>query len=214
MSRQPFDDGAKPTSLMCLLFRRGDRSRGGELRCNPVVGWSDSFAQHDPRLPLQHRAQPRIVTVATAYALRFGEVVRQRDLLPGCFDYDFGELVDTDQFVGAEIERLFVIGPHDAMNALDAVIDIHERTGLLAVAPYLDLAGIRSVCDFAAHPRRRLFTATVIGAERTIDVVETNHAGREAIIFHEILAEFLRIELLEAIAFLRLCRECVLLAQR
>src|SRR6202000_518845 len=145
MSHQPFDDGAEPTSRMCFLFCRDDRGRGGKLRGDPVVGWNDSFPQHDPRLPLQHRAQPRIVTVPAADALRLGKVVRQRDLLPGCSDHDFGKLVDSDQFVGAEIERLFVLRPHDAMDALDAVVDIHERTGLLAVAPYVDLAGIRSV---------------------------------------------------------------------
>src|ERR1700742_2678547 len=65
-----------------------------------------------------------------------------------------------------------------------------------------------------AHRRRRLFTTAIVGAERAVDVVEANHARGKTMIFHVILAEFLRVELLESITFFRLCGKRILLAQR
>src|SRR5258706_8017648 len=220
MNHHPFDDWTK--GLLASLFRRDsraghtlfDRGCGRRLLRDPVVGRNNSLAQCHLRLPLQHRAQPRIVTVATAHSLRLGEIVHERDLLLRYPDHDFGKLVNADQFIRAEVERLSMIRSHDAMNALDAVVDIHERAGLLAIAPYFDLAWIWGECDLAAHRRRRLFTAAVIGAQRAIYVVEAHDARGEAVVFHIILAEFLRVELLEAITFFRLRRKRVLLAQR
>src|SRR5882757_1343989 len=184
------------------------------MRSDPEVGRRNSLAQCHLRLPLQHRAQPRIVTIPAAHALRLGEIVHERDLLLRYPDHYFGKLINSDQLIRAEVERLSIIRSHDAMNALDAIIDIHERAGLLAIPPYLDLAGVWSACDLAAHRRRRLFTAAVIGAQRAIYVVEAHNARGETVVFHIILAEFLRVELLEAITFFRLRGKRVLLAQR
>ena len=58
---------------------------------------------------------------------------------------DIGQLVDSDHPVLAKIERFVVIRMHQAVPALNAIIDIAERAGLLAVAPNLDLAGSLSI---------------------------------------------------------------------
>ena len=41
-----------------------------------------------------------------------------------------------------EVQRLAVVGVHQAVDAFDAVVDVAERARLLAVAPDLDLAAV------------------------------------------------------------------------
>ena len=69
---------------------------------------------------------------------------------------------------------------HDLADALDAVVDVHEAAGLLAVAPDLDLvlAGLLGVNHLAADRGRRLFAAAVPGAVRAVDIVEAGDARR------------------------------------
>src|SRR5262249_53890586 len=89
-----------------------------------------------------------------------------------------------------------------------------ERAGLLSISPDLYLVGINSVRDLAAHRRRRLLAAAIVGAQRAVHIVETYDTRRQTIILRVVLAELLRIELLEAVTFFRLRGKRVLLAQR
>ena len=70
----------------------------------------------------------------------------------------------------------WIVGPHQPVDALDAVVDVAERARLLAVAPDLDLdvAGQLRDGHLAADRRRRLLAAAVPGAERPEDVVEAD----------------------------------------
>ena len=93
---------------------------------------------------------------------------------------------------------------HDRLDALEAVVDVHEAAGLLAVAPDLDLvlAGSLGLDDLAADGGRRLLAAAVPGAVRAVDVVEAGHARLEAEVLAEVAAHALGEELLPAVAVL------------
>ena len=77
-----------------------------------------------------------------------------------------------------------------SLNALHAVVDIHEAAGLVAGAPDLDfvLAAELGLDHLAANGRRGLFAAAIPGAVRTIDVVEAGHACAETEILPEVAA--------------------------
>src|SRR5262249_17864254 len=155
-------------------------------------------------LPLQYLPQSRIIAVPATYSLRLGKIVHECNLLFRYPDHDLGELINRHQLICAEVERHPVVGTHDAMDALHAIVDIHERAGLLSISPDLYLVGISSVRDLAAHRRRRLLAAAIVGAQRAVHIVETYDTRRQTIILRVVLAELLRIELLEAVTFFRL----------
>ena len=111
-----------------------------------------------------------------------------------------------DQLVAAEVERLDDVAVGDQPDrALDAVVDVHEAAGLLAVAPDLDLvlAGQLGGDDLAADRGRRLLAAAVPGAVRAVDVVVARDAGGEAEVLAEVAAHALAEQLLPAVAVLR-----------
>src|SRR5437016_1594006 len=107
-----------------------------------------------------------------------------------------------------------VIACHDTQESFNAIIHMHERTRLLAVAPNLDLARIVSKSYLAADGRWCFFLAAVIGAERTVDIVETRDAGLELIVLPVVAAELFGIQLFPTIARLGLSRKSILFAQR
>src|SRR5690606_29900380 len=89
-----------------------------------------------------------------------------------------------------------------------------EGAGLLTIAPDLDLVAVLGQGDLAAERRRGLLLAPLVGAERTVDVVEPHHAGLHAVVLGVVLAELFGEELLPAVALLRRRRVGVLLTQR
>src|SRR5918996_2555821 len=91
------------------------------------------------------------------------------------------------------VQRLAVARVHDPEEALHAVVDVHEGPRLLAVSPHLDLAAVGDEGDLAANGCRGLFSAALIGAERTVDVVEPSDAGLDLPLFYIVLAQLLRI---------------------
>ena len=147
------------------------------LLLDPAVGLADAFLERDPRLLTEHSAQPRVVGVASAHALRAGDVpLAQRDA--GDLADDVGELVDRDQPILSEIQRLAVVGRHQPLDPFEAVADIAERSRLLAVAPDIDLAlaGELRRRHLVAHRGRRLLAPPVPRPERPVDVVEADDA--------------------------------------
>ena len=74
--------------------------------------------------------------------------------------------------------------------AVDAVVDVHERARLLAVAPDLDLVLARQLGGdhLAADRGRRLLAAAVVGAVRPVDVVVARDPGRDAVVLAEVAA--------------------------
>ena len=93
---------------------------------------------------------------------------------------------------------------HDAVDAVEAVVDVAERAGLLAVAPDLDahVAAVLGLEDLAAHRGGRLLATAEPGAVGTVDVVEAGDVGLQAALRPVLLAEHLADELLPAVAAL------------
>ena len=50
------------------------------------------------------------------------------------------QIIDRDQFTGTQVDGCSdqVIAVHDHVDAFDAVVDVHETAGLVAVAPNVD----------------------------------------------------------------------------
>src|SRR4051794_36984321 len=89
------------------------------------------------------------------------------------------QLVDRDQPISAQVERLRVVAAHQSMQPLDAVVDVAVRAGLPPVAPDLDLVSVAGQCDLAADRRRRLLATAVVRAQLAIDVVEADDSRLE-----------------------------------
>src|SRR5688572_20522702 len=106
---------------------------------DPTVGSSETFLERDLRLPGEHLTQAGVVAVAAADALRRRQIVPSPDLFPGDAGHHIHQLIDADQAVLAEIQRLPKVRLHQAIDALDAIVDIAVGASLLAVTPHLDL---------------------------------------------------------------------------
>ena len=103
-----------------------------------------------------------------------------------------------------------------ADRAVGAVVDIHERAGLLAVAPDLDLVLARHLGGdhLAADRGRRLLAAAVVGALGAVDVVVAGDPGGDAVVFTIVAGHPLAEQLLPAVAVLRHRRVGVLFLER
>ena len=103
--------------------------------------------------------------------------------------------------MGVAIELVAV---RDHVNALHAIVNIHEAAGLVAVAPDEDVlfAGVHGFDDLAAERRGRLFASAVPGAVRPIDVVEAGDEGFHAAFHPVFLAKHLAHQLFPAVTAL------------
>ena len=176
------------------------------LFLDPRVGFRQALVQGCGRLPVENFLDEGVVGVAAGHALRRVQVVFAVHLHAGDL-FDLGQqFVDGNQFAGAEVDRRGdqVVAVHDLVNALHAVVNIHEAAGLLAVAPDRDvlLAGVHRLDDLAAERGGRFFAAAVPGAVRAIDVVETGNGRLHAAFVPVFLAEHFGNQLFPAVAAL------------
>src|SRR5579884_1187505 len=182
-------------AVRAALVRRGggelSGARGFHLFGDPGVGRAQAVAKPNGRLPAERGPQVAVVAVAAAHALRRRQIVPQMNLLSGDAGHNAEQLVDGHQLVAAEVERVSVIGLHQAEQSLEAIVDVHERARLQAVAPDLDLiAGLRAG-QLAAYRGRRLFASAAPRPERTVDVMKAHHARFDAEILAKVLAHLL-----------------------
>ena len=124
------------------------------------------------------------------------------------------QLIDGDEHVGAQVQGIAPLGMHEAVDALNAVIDVHERPRLLAITPDLDLVAVLGERHLATDRRGGLLAAAVVGSERAVDVVEASDSSFEAVILAVVLAELFRVELLPAVSFFGLRGNRVFFLQR
>jgi hypothetical protein len=202
-----------PVNLTCC----GCEGFGGQhLFLDPGVGPGEAVAELDRRCPVEFLLDESVVAVAAVDALGSVELVVALELDARDLFRDVDELVDGDEFVGAEVEGLVDVALCDHLRSLGAVIDVHEGAGLFAVAPDLDLvgAGVLGLDDFAADGGGSLLAAAGPGAERAVDVVIAGDAGLETIVFFEVAAHALGKEFLPAVAVFRECRVGVLFLER
>ena len=186
----------------------------GHLLLDPSIGGAEPVAEGRRRFPSEDLTQQRIVGVASPHSLRTRYVLRADVPLAGHLDDEVCQLVDGHHLVGAEVERLGVVGLHDAVDALDAVVDVAERPRLLPVAPDLDAAAVLGERHLAAERRRSLLPAAVVRAERPVDVVEPDGAGLHRVLVGVVGAQQLGEQLLPPVGVLGLGRVGVALLQR
>src|SRR6202011_162746 len=129
--------------------------------------------------------------------------------LVGALEPDAGDLlddvdqaVDADQLVAADVQGVDDVALRQPDRAVVAVVDIHERAGLLAVAPDLDLVLARELGSdhLAADGGRRPLAAASVGAFGTVDVVVARAPGGDAVILAVVAGHALAEKRLPAVA--------------
>src|SRR5215218_7514927 len=93
-----------------------------------------------------------------------------------------------------------VIGAHNSVDPLHAIIHVHEGAGLLPVSPDLDLAAVGDQSHLAAYGCRGLLLASLVGAQGSVDVVEAYGPSLEAVVFIIVLAHLFHEELFCTVA--------------
>src|SRR5689334_458026 len=86
---------------------------------DPVVCASHAFLERHAWLPPEYGAHSAVVASSAANAFRAGDVIQLQALFGDASDKQ-REIVDRDQMVTAEIDRLVMPGLHEPMNAFDA----------------------------------------------------------------------------------------------
>src|SRR3954468_20595012 len=110
---------------------------GGDAARQPVVdpgvGALETRLEGDAWLPAQAALDEGVVAVPPPHPGRRGELVAAAELHAGDLFDQVDEAVDGDEFARPEVDRLLDVAVHDLPRAHDAVVDVHERTGLLPV---------------------------------------------------------------------------------
>ena len=204
-------DTTSVEALDGLAFLAGDH-----LVVDPSVGLLHAVAEPGRGFPTEHFLDERVVGVAAVHALRGLQVVGALELDAGDVLDDVDELVDGDELAAADVDGFDEIAVGEHLRALEAVVDVHERTGLVAVAPDLDVVrpGELGGDDLAAGRGGGLLAAAVVGAERSVDVVVAGDTGPDAVVLAEVAAHALAEELLPAVTVLGQRGVGVLLLER
>src|SRR3989442_11946688 len=92
----------------------------------------------------------------------------------------------------------------DPNEALHAILNVHEGSGLLSVTPDFNFATVGCLGNLSANCSRRLFPSAVVSPERTVNVVEPYDSGFQVVVVPEVPAELLGVKLLPSITRLRL----------
>ena len=126
------------------------------------------------------------------------------------------QLIDGDQFTAAQIDGFVDVAFEDCFHTLDAVVDVHEAAGLMAVTPNLDLVIARHFGfeHFAADGRGGLLPAAVPCAMRAVDVVKPRHPALQAEVFLEVAAHAFAEKFLPSVAVFRQGRIGIFFFQR
>lgn len=170
---------------------------------NPAVGHFEPVAQLGARFPAEDLLDEGIVAVAPIDAFRGAQVVVALQLNARDIFNDIHELIDGHAFSRSEVDGImprFTVRDH--VDAFEAIGDVHEGAGLIAVAPNFNFvfSGEFRRNDFAADGGRCLFSTTVPSAEGSVNIVESSDAGRNVKIFAEMTAHTFAEEFFPAIA--------------
>src|SRR5205814_10655776 len=122
-----------------------------ELLRDPRIRLRETLFERDLRLPSEHFTQAGVVAVPAPHALRLGEVVALVNGLACDGRDDVHQLVDRHHTVLSQVQRLAVIRPHQAVDALDAIVDVAVGARLIAVAPDFNRALVPGQRLPAAH---------------------------------------------------------------
>src|SRR3989442_4605399 len=185
---------------------------------DPLECLAQAAVERCVRFPLEDLLDETVVAVAAGDATRGGQIVTSSQRDAGDRLHFGDELVDGNELAGAEVDRRGdqVVAVRDHVDAFDAICDVHEASGLMAVSPNLDLAAavVDGLDDFPADRRRGFLAPAVPGAVWAIHVVETGNEGLEVSLWPILLTEHLGDKLFPAVATLGHCRVGVGLLQR
>src|SRR5215210_8392066 len=95
-----------------------------------------------------------------------------------------------------------IVRVHNPVDSFNAVVDVHERTGLFSVSPDLYLLSVGSQGYLATDSRWSLLLASFVSAERSVDIVKADHSSLESVVFAVIFAELFHEKLLGTVSFL------------
>src|SRR5688572_29861233 len=184
------DRRCQPHAIARLKLSHGHAVAGEELIIDPGVRALHAVAQARAGLPVEVAADERVVAIAAVDAPGGVELVATLKPNAGDLFDHVDQAVDRHQLVGSEVDGLLDRAVQDAVDAMKAIVDIHEAAGLLAVAPDLNfvIAGELGLDHLAADGGRRLLAATLPRAVRTVDVMETGHPRHQTKILAEMAA--------------------------
>src|SRR5271165_486370 len=100
------------------LLRSGMDQLGCEPSCSlqlfldPVVRDLQAVCQPSLGLPAQHNSQPGVVAVPSAYPLWLVQRVDLAQPFACDFAYHVHQPIDTDQFLGTQVERSMIVACH------------------------------------------------------------------------------------------------------
>lgn len=183
---------------------------------DPPVGDFEAVAKLGAWFPAKDFLDERIVAIATIDAFGGAEVVVALEFDAGDIFNDIHELIDRDAFGRAEVDGIvprFAVGDH--VDAFEAIGDVHERAGLITIAPDFDFvfSGKFRIDDFATNGSGGFFSTAVPGAERSVNIVESGDARRNFEVFSEVAAHAFAEEFFPAISIFGHCGISVFFAK-
>jgi hypothetical protein len=125
--------------------------------------------------------------------------------LPGDLHSHFSHIVHGHIFIRTDVQRHFVIRVEKSPNTLDGIIDVAERTSLIAVTPHFKInSGANGLTKKSGWG---LFPTAAPRSVRAIDIVKTGDAKLHArIVLSVVDAKLFGDELLKSVSILRLSR--------
>src|SRR5262249_12659185 len=152
-----------------------------------------AFAQRRARFPVQDALDHRVVAVTACHAAWSGGVVLSLKLHASDVLNDVDEVVNGNQFARSQVDGFSqqVIAVGDHVDALHAVIDIHEasRGGAIAPDEYLVRTGVPSFYHLARNGGRNLLASAVPSTLRPVDVMEARDERLHAALRRIFLAD-------------------------
>ena len=149
------------------------------LLLDPVVRALQTLAQRDAGSPAELLANESVVAVTTTHTFGTRNVVQLGTVfLARVFEGEVRHLVHVHHLLATNVDGLAHIAAHQAQDTLHTVVNVTERTRLLAIAPHLEHVtahyGLATECCWS------LLATTLPSAVRTVDVVEATKAELNA----------------------------------
>jgi hypothetical protein len=183
---------------------------------DPRVGFRQAIPQTDGRLPVKISSYLRVIAVAPIYTFRGLQVVIPLHLYFRNVLYDVHQLIDRNQLIASEIERLVNFTLEDRLDAFKAIVYVHETAGLVTIPPDFDfvISGNLRFHQFPADGCRSLLTSARPSPVRAVNIVETSDSALDTEVFFEVSAHAFAEQFFPAIAIFGRCGIGVFLLQR
>ena len=131
-----------------------------------------------------------VVAASSPHPFGCSQIILPLQFDPGDSLRNVHQLVDRNHFRTAQIERVADVALHDFGRPLDAVVDVHEASRLLAVAPNFNFTRFvfLGLDHLPADRGGRFFAASIVRAVRAVYVVIADHPCLQLKILSEMAA--------------------------